>query len=518
MVTEVTFDRWNYVTFITDDWCIPRFQIKGTNQIRKFNYKTKKSYTVNVDTTYDYYAWEVEKGYVFNYTQFPIILNELVKLKVISVEEYSKWIKSEFDLTGVITSYNGYSLPKALGKITLYDEQLDLLTNLMSKRFGICHVYTGFGKTEMIAYMCYYYVHVIGWNVLVTAPNARVLNEIVLRLNDRLDTQVGVNYPNDSGVICINAGSVAKQKFNHNSPEFKSYLESVNVILADEVEADLTPTHLEIYKLCSKSLKCKYGFSATPDVVCGNLDIHQGITEASYRSKRLLDNFGGSIININPSRFNIDIYKIKLANWKMKNPKLLEMKKKWIDSKFDWSIYSKVSDEYRRKLDNDLFLRPEFAQYLSNLADRFPNLVITINRTQIIDYWVSQLPDVPIVEVSGRGYRVRYDGKVRNISLDELKSSYKYFKLILGSRSLMRGVDLPELTNSVQLSGETSGTTIQSIGRTARTKSMNIIILETGNYTPGYSSQNKHRLNLIETQYSPELNNITQHEEVDNLP
>lgn len=499
MITEVNLsDRWGWFNIETDDWCLHSHKLvqKSSFMERRWDRKNRRYVQVPVEVDCNYFEWETETGFAFRYTQFPIVLNEYVKLGLLSIDQYNEYIKELY-------IPNLPEIPQSLGPMTMRDEQMDILRELMTKRFGLCHVYTGFGKTEMIAFMCYFYTKVMNWNVLVTSPNAKVLDEITKRVNERLDTQIGVNYPNDSGILAINAGSVVKQSYNHHN--YSDYLSSIKVILADEVEACLTPTHHQIYDYC-KNRECMYGFSATPDCYCGKLDIHNGVTEASFRSKHLLDTFGGSLVNLVPTGFDVNIITVNVDWWKPKNKLITEVGKKFFDSDGDVSV---IPTNFRTIVDNDLFMQPEFAELLGKLSEKYRNLVITINRTEIIDYWVDNLPDYKIIEVSGRGYRYRYKGEIRNISQNDLKSCYLTADLILGSRSLMRGVDLPELVNSVQLSGKNAGTTIQSIGRTARKKHMNVLIIVPKTYIFGYSNQNKSRISLITTQYPPELNSIT---------
>ena len=498
MVTEINLkDRWGWFNIETDDWCLHQYKLvrKDTIMERKFDWKSKKMINVPKEVESTYFDWETETGFAFRYTQFPIVLNEYVKLRLITVDQCKDALK-EFEVPGLP------EIPKTLGDMTMRDDQMEVLNKVMTKRFGLCHVCTGFGKTEMIAFMCYFYTKIMHWNVLVTSPNAKVLDEITCRINDRLGIQIGVNYPNDSGVLAINAGSVNKQKYNHHN--YKDYLSTIKVVLADEAEACLTPTHHQIYDYC-KNRECMYGFSATPDCYCGKLDIHNGVTPTSFRSKHLLDTFGGSLISIVPSGFDIDIIKVNVNWWTSDDPYLRKLREEF-DEKKDPSI---LPVNFRTLVDNDIFMKNSFAKLLGKLSEKYSNLLVTINRTEIIDYWVNQLPEYKILEVSGRGYRFRYQGEIKNITIEDMKSIYTQVDLILGSKSLMRGVDLPELVNSVQLSGTSAGTTIQSVGRTARKKRMRILFIVPDNRIFGYSNQNNERIKLIKVQYPPELNSIS---------
>lgn len=497
MVTEINLkDRWGWFNIETDDWCLHNYKLVRKDKVmsRKWSYKERKIVNEVEEVESTYYEWETETGFAFRYTQFPIVLNEYVKLGVISVNQCLEALK-EFEVP------NLPEIPRSLGEMTMRDDQMEVLNKLMTKRFGLCHVCTGFGKTEMIAFMCYFYTKVMNWNVLVTSPNAKVLDEIVNRVNSRLGIQIGVNYPNDSGVLAINAASVSKQKYNHHN--YSDYLSTIKVVLADEAEACLSPTHHQIYDYC-KNRECMYGFSATPDCYCGKLDVHNGVTEASFRSKHLLNTFGGSLVNIVPEGFDIDIIDVNVDWWESKSEELRKLKDKF-DQEKDPSI---LPVNFRTMVDNDIFMQPEFAKLLGKLSEKYTNLLVTINRTEIIDYWVDQLPEYKIIEVSGRGYRLRYQGEIKNISIDDLKSMYTEVSLILGSKSLMRGVDLPELVNSVQLSGKSAGTTIQSVGRTARKKRMRILFINPDRPIFGYMSQNAERKKLIRMQYPSELNSI----------
>jgi hypothetical protein len=498
MITEIKIDRWKYISIETDDWCLHDYPlvIKSQFSERKFNYKKRKTEIVTYEIETPYYEWETETGFAFRYTQLPILLHHYAILGLLPNELYSKYIQ-EFLLTEISVD----NLPKSLGSITLRDEQLDVLKVLMTKRFGLCHIYTGFGKTEMIAYMCKFYRDVMNWRVLISTSNAKVLDEIVYRVNSRLGINIGVNYPNDSGILAFNAASLVKQSYNHHN--FKDYLEGIDVILSDEVETCLTRTHHEVYDYCINR-KCMYGFSATPDCYCGRLDITNVIDKVHFRNKHLLDTFGGSLVNIVAKGFEINVIEVKVP-WLTVNSDEL---KSQIDEYFNKGDIKVFSSNYRNELDNDLFMRSEFARLLGELSIRYPNLVVTINRTEIIDYWVSQLPELKIFEVSGRGYRFHYMYETTNVSQDYLKNNYESANLILGSKSLIRGIDLPNLCSSIQLSGRKSGTTIQSIGRTSRNKLMNVILILPKDSIPGYSNQNKERIELIKTQYPEEFNKI----------
>lgn len=506
MITGINFDRWKYFSIDTDDWCLPELSINGTETKREWSRKDKKWKYIEVPTKYYYHEWDTETGYCYKYTQFPIILNDLVMKGILSLDMYHEYM-SEFE----VSELSNIELPSKLGEVQLREDQFEVFKTLVTKRFGLCHMYTGFGKTELIAFMCYFYKYVMNWKVIVTAPNSKVLDEIFARINKRVGIDAGYNYPNDSGILVINAASVQKQSYGLD--QWGDYFNDVRVIISDESEACLSPTHQDIYGRCI-NLVGKYGFSATPDVYCGRLDIHAGVSEATFRSKRLLDNFGGSLMCIVPKDFDITIYTIQSDDVFLRDEKLIKLQDKYLEllrtpeEEREVNPFSILPSDLRNRVDNDLFIQPQFANLLGTLSNSFPNLMVTINRTEIIDYWVSKLPDLNIIEVSGRGYRIHKNGCIRNISSDELKEIYLESNLIFGSRSLMRGVDLPDLVNSVQLYGRKSGSTIQSIGRTARKKLMNVIIIKPKDYVFSFSNQNKQRIELIKTQYLPEFNNI----------
>jgi hypothetical protein len=499
MIVDVKFDKWNTFEVVSDDKSIHEFPLtKEVSYVdRYFDKKLRRMANTTVTYTDKYFINETPTGYVFNYTQFPIILSHYLKLGYLSVDKYYEYIKELY-----LPEIKAEDIPQSLGNMTMYDEQMNIIRTLMTKRFGLCHVFTGFGKTEMIAFMCYYYVNVMKWNVLVTAPNATVLREIEHRINDRLGTKIGVNYPNESGVLCINAASVRRQHYNHHN--YQDYLSTIKVILSDEVEACLTPTHLQVYDYC-KNRECMYGFSATPDCYCGNLDVNNGVTNESFRNKQLLNTFGGSLINLVPNGFEVNINIINLPWWRVNDRNLIKMSNKFLNS----SDIGELPPDYRVRLDNDLFMRSNIAKVLFKLSQTYPNLMVTINRTEVIDYWVKELPEVKILEISGRGYISRYQGKSTQMNVDKLKETYLEHQLIFGTKSLFRGVDLPELHNSIQLSGTKSGQTIQSVGRTARKRLMNVLILSPGEFILGFTNQNKARIELIKSQYPESLNKIS---------
>lgn len=499
MITEVKFDRWKYVEIETDDWCLhkDKLEIKYIESKFKFNYKIKKLERLNYEVLGTYYEWETNSGFAFKYTQFPIVLTHYLNKGFITKDLYDKYMK-EFEL-------NLPEIPQSIGKITLRDDQYEAIKTLMTKRFGICHIFTGYGKTEMIAFMVSYYVKVLGWRVMIAGPNAKVLDEINFRIINKCEITPGYNYPNDSNVILINSQSVAKQSYNHRNEEYRDYLSGVDVILADEVGSDLTPTFLEIYDICINR-KCMYGFSATPDSQSRSLEWYKGIDLKYYQNKRLLDIFGGSIVTSIAEKFNIKIVKVLLNNWRITDNYLNSC----IDRMRMTQDVSNLPADFRNRLDENILMIPKIAKVLGLLSIEYPQLVVTINRTTIIDYWISKLPELKILEITGRGYRFHFNGNITNLKIDDAKKLYMESNLILGSRSLIMGVDLPNLRNSVQLSGRRSEITIQSIGRTSRGRDMNVIILVPNNYISGYSNHNKNRIDLIYSQYNPELNNITE--------
>jgi hypothetical protein len=364
-------------------------------------------------------------------------------------------------------------------------EQNKDVNDMLKYNRGIFQVYTGYGKTEIIANLVNYIVNERKERLLVLTPNSSSLNELDNRVKKLYNmTHEYFDYNSDYNAININ-GFPRSSEFNKKDP----YWKSVKWILADESEYIVNDTGCNVIELC-KNVDRMYAFSATADKKKGErIRLRDGNIPVVQRNKTLIGYFGFTTVFKKPEDFTIYQYNI--------NTTMFNNIKDTSDKSTDYN-----------EIVYDIFTDDRFCKGLAKIAVSVHPVYIPMGRLQIIDNWISKyfnLPNLKVVNICGRGYELYNEGKlVEVIDLDKLKEliDTDSVDIITGTKSSYRALDLPKLNKVIPLTSQLASNVLQAIGRVARTRSFTIYNLIPFNKVNVYSVDLMNRLKLINNYYS----------------
>jgi hypothetical protein len=357
------------------------------------------------------------------------------------------------------------------------DQKIDINTLLKYKR-GIFQVYTGYGKTQIIAYLVNYIVNVRKERLLLLTPNQKVLDEIDNRVMDLFGiTHTYFNYNSDYNAININ-GFPRSYEYDKGN----SYWGTVKWIIAEEAEYIPSGTGIEIIKLCTNAER-SYAFSATADKkTAERIRMREGNIPVIQRNKDLIDFFGFALVYRKPTDFVIHIREIATT------------------------MFNNVSDTYDSnslytEIIYSIFTDKKFCNGLLKIVKKEYPIYIPMGRLEVIDHWISNyfnIPDFVVINICSRGYELFISGKsMGNISLEEVKGYVddNEVHLITGTSSSSRALDLPKLNKVIPLTSKSASLVIQAIGRVTRQKEFTILNLkpftDVNIYTKDYHSRKK---------------------------
>lgn len=368
----------------------------------------------------------------------------------------------------------------------LFPIQQNDLKDLLNYKRGIFSVYTGYGKTQVIAELVNYIVNVLHERVLVVSPADAVLKELRLRIKEVAHlTPEYFNYNSDYNLINVNGFLTSKMyKKTHD------YWKTVKWVIADEVEHCVTNRGTGMFDLCVNA-KHFYGFSATADKArARRIAMRQGMTGVVTDNKTLINYFGFSIVHRTPDTKSIDIINIDTMIFNdCKNIK-------WQSD----TIYSEIISE--------LFTNERFCRGFRKIvmAER-GGLYIPMFRKTVIYHWLRNVftwENGMIACYDGAGIHLWSEGqKVRDIELKELKSMVENneVELLVGTKSSFKAIDLPNLHKIIPLTSQLASNIIQQIGRVARKQDVQIINLVPTMYISCYSWDLTKRNELIRSYY-----------------
>ena len=388
----------------------------------------------------------------------------------------------------------------------LRDYQNEDLLHVLKYKYGLYSVYTSYGKTQVIATLVNYAYNEMGKNTLILVPNSKCKDEIVKRCKDVFNIEIPskdklLNIINTSGVS-------ASKRFKDDALliETQKELDEVKWILCDEVEYVVSPGGRKVLEMCRNS-EVRYGFSGTADKISGNMiSFANGITDVVKNNKSIIDYFGQSLVFRSPMHLNIDLVSIRTSCFK--------------DLAFDEDDFSEDKNVYMSIL-NKIWMDDNVCKMITKLPSQYEKLFIPVNNlNSIISNWIDNYWKGvwKILLISGAGYTY-YDlsGESRGVSLDEACELIKNDEvdIIPGTSASYRALDLPGLTNILLIQGVVAGVVLQSVGRVARGKNVNIIDLvpKPWRSIPIYNKGVKHRSNMIKECYKYcNINSITRDE------
>lgn len=274
--------------------------------------------------------------------------------------------------------------------------------------------------------------------------------------------------------------------------EFKKWLSSFDVVLADEVEYTINDSGKYIYDNII-NVSNLYGFSGTADKKEGKMiSFINGLSDIVIRNKDLVKYFGPSLVYRMP--LNIEIDNIEIKTSALDNIKIS-------GSVDDGNKYLNIMTQ--------IWTNPTMCNFITKLIPKYPKLFIPINNlTNILSDWIENyfIGKFRVLLVCFEGY-IYYDllGNKTNLTLQEAcdKIAANEVDVIPSTSSGYRALDFPGIENILLIQGGIGGVVLQAIGRVARGNHMNIITLGTksGKKVPVYSKGDEKRKELLKNFY-----------------
>lgn len=406
---------------------------------------------------------------------------------MMGIEDYNSVVKAVYRDT-----YREAPFPE------LREIQNQDVLHILKYRRALASLYTGYGKSQVIAVLAKYYSQDLGKKVLLVTPQTKPRDELVKRIKNLYGLKVSTNIHDGSGLQAIITNGLLNKKDIKDPVKEKAFikaLESFDVVLADEVEYTINPGGCYIYDHIKSEVL--YGFSGTSDKISGRLiNLRNGLSDPTVASNAtLIKYFGPALVFRQPLNLEVDDIRVLTPSMNSANLKL------WEIPKDAGNIYLEVMTK--------IFTNPEVCKTIVKIATKFPLLFIPINNLQsIINHWIENwfLGKFRVLLVCHQGY-LYYDlsGNMTPLTLQEACDKIKAGEvdIIPSTSSGFRALDFPCLRNILIFSGKIAGSVLQSIGRIARQNHMNIISLdpENGGKLPVHTKQQKVREKLIEEYY-----------------
>lgn len=353
----------------------------------------------------------------------------------------------------------------------LRDYQNDDVLFLLKYKLGLMCVNTGYGKTQVIATLVNYAHTVLGKRVLLVCPSNKARDELVKRCKNVFGLEVSTKDKDMTGQVdcIITSGLMNTKKVKDPTlcEPFKAVLAEYDWVLVDEVEYTINAGGEFLYDACTGAERF-YAFSGTADKEQAKvLSFAQGLSDAIVRNKDLIKYFGPSLIYRMP--LNIDVDDIIVRTTALDKLRLDD-----IDS--NGNVYQQVM--------NAIWTDPSICNVIVKIVKKYPMLFIPINNLNcVIEHWLREyfIGRFRTLLISSKGYLYYdLDGSVTSLTLDEVCQYAREDKIdvIPGTSSSYRALDIPKLENIFLIQGVRAGIVLQSIGRVARGKHMNIISLE----------------------------------------
>lgn len=364
----------------------------------------------------------------------------------------------------------------------LLDNQNELLQKLIRYRIGLCQVYTGYGKSEIMATLASF----LNDNQIPTlfiTSSSKALEE----LKDRACSKFKLDDPGyfnpNLYVNFINAKGFWRSEQSRD-PEVKKWLKKVKVVLFDEVEQSLNDMMCENLETTLINREFMYGFSATSNK-SGTARLTPSSNEYyNIKNQNLVKYFGYATVHLTPDhkKMNIERYQS--------------------DLQLDIDETGKNSGINLNYVKDNLYDNPEFIRVFNNFMTSYRKgtTFIPINRTQVIDNLTPKLDkSLNILILSSSGYT--YNGE--KLSMNEAKDLVRDGKvdLFFGTRSGYNSIDFPNIRSIfLMLEEKAPNHILQAIGR-SREKEVNVYCLEFKNEIPIYSKKIKHQIKMIKEYY-----------------
>lgn len=445
------------IVIVTDDLSVECFLKKKLEEKKYLPWKKSYGITNKVEKIYD--SKKKEKGIItfrlgLGWAGYIIT----VLGTYITREEYDNILRN-------IYSENPRDIPFP----ELRDYQNSDILHLLKFKRGLVSVYTSYGKTQSISVLANY-LHSIGKRVLIVAPGKKAMEELVKRCKSLYNLDIPSQ---DLSINCIITSGLLNRndiKDLNERAKFETLMKTYDAVLVDEVEYTINPSGEYLFStLCSAERF--YAFSGTADKVGGEMiSFVNGLSEVVMNNKDLVKWFGPSLIHRMPlSSIKVDYIAVRTSCLDL-------VKFEPDDFKTDSNIYLNIM--------NRIWTDPYVCRLIVQIAKKYPKLFIPINNlTSILTEWIDNyfIGKFRILLVCAEGF-IYYDleGNKTKLNLSESCEKIKNNEvdIIPSTSSGYRALDFPNLENILLIQGKVAGVVLQSVGRVARGKHMNIITLE----------------------------------------
>lgn len=354
----------------------------------------------------------------------------------------------------------------------LRDYQNEDVLHLLRFKIGLYNVYTGYGKTQIIATLANYY-YKLGKSVLIVTPNKKPNEEVVKRCKTAFDLDVPSE---DLRINCIITNGLLNRNDIKNPSTLKLYEDlwsKYQVVLCDEVEYTINAGGKFLYDRLTGA-EHLYGFSGSADKTGGEIiSFHDGLSEVVMRNKDLIKYFGPSLIYRRPVTLDIDYITVL-------SPSLNAVDLSGIN--FSGKNGDGNKENVYLKLMTRIWTNSNVCNALVAAIKKYPKMYIPMNNlNEIIRCWIEDYFTgvFRILLICHEGY-IYYDLDGTRRPLKDLAEACEYVKnglvdVIPSTSSGFRALDIPGLENIGLFAGKVAGVTLQTVGRTARGTHMNII-------------------------------------------
>jgi hypothetical protein len=354
------------------------------------------------------------------------------------------------------------------------EHQINDVNTIIKFYSGICDIFTGYGKTEVISCLS----DIIPGNILILAPDNAIQQEISNRLT-LYNVDHGM-YDFTKRVNVINpVGFMRSKRLNSTSIE---WLKNTTTLLTDEVHHNSANSIAKLFNYLP-NLRRSYGFSASPDTKDGLTlsPFENELYELSSDSITILG-FTGIVRVKRLLPIDVTIEKITCH---ISSRADVKASKNWQEA-FDVLVtHNKLADciyEIIKRHPEKRFFIP--IHKISSGMTLYENLV-KLGVKGII--WTSGniLSNPPVEAQLSELDTVKYYSTINSDS-----------KFLIST--MLEGIDIPGLNAIIPLSGTNFRTTIQSAGRSSRSSHLLIVLIYDKN-NPLSLHQSKMRLNRFKS-------------------
>lgn len=378
----------------------------------------------------------------------------------------------------------------------LRDYQNEDILHILKYKLGLFTVYTGYGKTQVIATLANYAACELGKKVMLITPGKKAEDELVKRCKNVFNLDVSRG-DTSSNVCCLKSNGASRSK-KFTDPELfkieKENLSKFDWVLVDEVEYTINPGGQLLFSLLTGADHF-LAFSGSADKYGGKcITFANGIDDVVARNKDLVKYFGPSLVYRMP--LTLDISNISILTSAFDG---IKFNKK--DENADKNVYLDIMSK--------IWTTPEICEVIVKLVKAYPKLYIPVNNlSNIINVWIDNyfMGKFRVLLICGEGY-IYYDlnGERTKLSLDQACEYIKSGKVdvIPSTSSGFRALDFPGLESILLISGKVAGVVLQTAGRVARSSHMNVISLypRTGKKIPVYTKGMIHRNEMLQDYY-----------------